>query len=92
MNGESGKVKKRVDTISKEVGFMAKAKKGDLYACDECGLVVCVEDPCECISCELICCDVPMARKPARRKAAAGKKKTASRTKAAPGKRKAAGG
>jgi len=56
---------------------MAKAKQGDLYSCGECGLVVCVEDPCGCSACELICCDVPMTKK-------AGKAKTAKKKKAAP--------
>lgn len=40
--------------------FLAK-KKGEQYKCDECGLVVLVETPCECgEGCELVCCDVPM--------------------------------
>ena len=64
---------------------MAKAKKGDLYACEECGMVVCVEDHCGCGTCELICCDVPMKKKAAR------KKKAAPRTGAAGKKAKAAG-
>ena len=55
---------------------MAKAKEGDLYSCTECGMVVCVEDPCGCSTCELICCDVPMKKK-------AGKAKTARKKKAA---------
>ena len=39
---------------------MAK-KKGEQYKCDECGLVVLVENPCDCgEGCELVCCDVPM--------------------------------
>ena len=39
---------------------MAK-KKGEQYKCDECGLVVLIENPCECDdTCELVCCDVPM--------------------------------
>jgi hypothetical protein len=40
--------------------FLAK-KKGEQYKCDECGLVVLIESPCECDeTCELICCDEPM--------------------------------
>jgi hypothetical protein len=36
-------------------------KKGEAYKCDECGLVVIVENPCECDeSCELLCCQEPM--------------------------------
>jgi hypothetical protein len=36
-------------------------KKGEKYECEECGLVVLVENPCECDeSCELVCCGEPM--------------------------------
>ena len=43
-----------------EGDFLAK-KKGEQYKCDECGLVVLVENPCDCgEGCELVCCDVPM--------------------------------
>ncbi len=36
-------------------------KKGEEYKCEECGLVVLVEDPCECDeTCELVCCAQPM--------------------------------
>ena len=42
-------------------------KKGEEYKCDECGLVVLIENPCECDeSCELVCCAEPMKQvKPA---------------------------
>lgn len=36
------------------------AKKGDKYKCNECGVVMVVEDPCSCSPCDLICCGVPM--------------------------------
>lgn len=36
--------------------------KGDRYKCDECGMVVLVEDECGCSACDLICCDVPMKK------------------------------
>jgi hypothetical protein len=36
------------------------AKKGEKYKCEECGLVVMVDDPCGCSTCDLICCGVPM--------------------------------
>jgi hypothetical protein len=39
-------------------------KKGERYKCDDCGLVVLVEDPCGCETCELVCCGKPM--KPAK--------------------------
>jgi len=48
------------------------AKKGEKYKCDECGLIVVVEDPCGCETVELICCEAPM--KPV--KAASKAKKT----------------
>lgn len=35
-------------------------KKGDKYECEECGLVIVVENPCGCSACDLICCTVPM--------------------------------
>ncbi|MCX8182343.1 MAG: hypothetical protein N3D12_04435 [Candidatus Methanomethyliaceae archaeon] len=36
--------------------------KGDMYKCEECGLVVVVEDPCGCATVDLICCEVPMKK------------------------------
>jgi len=46
------------------------AKKGDKYKCDDCGLVVVVEDPCGCTACDLICCGSQMkAVKPEAKKA-----------------------
>ena len=41
---------------------MAKKQKGDKYKCEECGVVVIVDEPCVCESCDLVCCDVPMVR------------------------------
>jgi hypothetical protein len=38
---------------------MAK-KKGEKYKCEECSLIVVVDDPCGCSECDLICCGVPM--------------------------------
>ena len=37
---------------------MAK-KKGEKYKCEECGLVVLVDEPCGCET-ELVCCSAPM--------------------------------
>ena len=49
-------------------------KKGEQYKCDECGLVVLVETPCECEdTCELICCEEPMKPVKAAAKSAAPK-------------------
>ena len=36
------------------------AKKGEKFKCEECGLVILVEDACACEPCELVCCSVPM--------------------------------
>jgi len=36
------------------------SKKGEKYKCEECGLVVVVEDPCGCEVVELMCCETPM--------------------------------
>jgi hypothetical protein len=36
------------------------AKKGNKYKCEECGLVVLVEDSCGCDACDVICCGAPM--------------------------------
>jgi hypothetical protein len=36
--------------------------KGDRYKCDECGMIVLIEDACGCSSCELVCCEVPMKK------------------------------
>ena len=35
-------------------------KKGERYQCEDCGLVILVEDPCGCESCEIVCCGEPM--------------------------------
>jgi len=35
-------------------------KKGDKYKCEECGLIILVEDPCGCETCEIVCCGEPM--------------------------------
>ncbi len=50
---------------------MTKAK-GEKYKCENCGLVILVEDPCGCEKCELLCCDQPM--KPVKEKQAQDKK------------------
>jgi hypothetical protein len=48
-----------LSTIFLEGDLLVK-KKGEEYKCDECGLVVLVEDPCGCDTCELVCCETPM--------------------------------
>jgi len=37
-------------------GERMAAKKGTRYKCDDCGIVVMVEDECGCTACDLICC------------------------------------
>ncbi len=60
---------------------MAQRKKGDKYTCEECGMVVVVEDVCECEDCAITCCDVEMVPVKAKKKAAkpAPKKKPAKK-------------
>ena len=53
-------------------------KKGEKYKCQECGLIVVVEDPCGCEAVELLCCEVQM--KPVKA-AAKAKPKTKKKTK-----------
>ena len=54
------------------------AKKGEKYKCDECGLIVIVEDPCCCEAVELMCCEASM--KPVKT-AAKAKSKAKAKTK-----------
>ena len=55
------------------------SKKGVKYKCEECGLVVVVEDdPCGCEVVKLVCCETPM--KPVK-KAAKAKPKAKPKTK-----------
>ncbi len=38
--------------------------KGSKYTCDECGIVVSVEEACGCVDvCDLVCCGEPMKQK-----------------------------
>ena len=54
---------------------MAKAKKGELFTCELCGLVVAVDEWGNSTVGELVCCDVPMEKG----KAAAAKAKKAAK-------------
>ena len=65
---------------------MAKAKKGDVLSCSECGLVVVVDEDCGCATTEIVCCEEPMAKG----KLAAGKAKKKAVAKAASPARNAA--
>jgi len=68
---------------------MARAKQGERYVCDECGMVVSVEEPCTCDACGIVCCDVPMMKK-AGAAGKATKKAAPSKAGRAPKKAKAA--
>jgi hypothetical protein len=35
-------------------------KKGEKYKCEDCGLVILVEDTCGCDDCDIVCCGAPM--------------------------------
>ena len=74
---------------------MARAKEGDRYVCDECGMVVSVDEACGCEACGIVCCDVPMVKtagvaKKAIKKAAPSKAGRAPKKSKAAVKRKAA--
>ena len=74
---------------------MAKAKTGDRYVCDECGMIVSVDEACSCEACGIVCCDAPMvkaagAAKKAKKKAAPAKAGPAPKKAKAAVKRKAA--
>jgi hypothetical protein len=74
---------------------MLKTAKGDVFSCDECGMIISVAESCECDdSCELICCGVPMAKgkiaaRNVRKKAVAKKVKTILAKVKKPGRSKA---
>jgi hypothetical protein len=66
------------------------SKKGEKYKCEECGLVVVVEDPCGCEAIELMCCEQLMKPVKATAKAKAkpkAKPKTATKAKPKPKKK-----
>lgn len=60
---------------------MAKARKGDTFTCDVCGLVVSVNETGDFAVGEIICCDTPMKKGKAVMKAKkkAGAKKVAKK-------------
>jgi hypothetical protein len=49
--------------------FFLASKKGDKYKCEDCGLVIYIEEPCGCEPVEIACCSEPM--KPVAAKGAA---------------------
>lgn len=59
--------------------FLSK-QKGEEYECEDCGLVVLVETPCDCENPCLVCCGEPM--KPVKATSAPEKKQAAKPKKA----------
>ena len=58
------------------------SKKGEKYKCEECGIVVVVEDdPCGCEVVKLVCCETPM--KPVKKAKPKTKPKTKKKSKPA---------
>ncbi|NWG02285.1 MAG: hypothetical protein HXY44_05460 [Syntrophaceae bacterium] len=52
-----------VKKTAKKVGKKG-VKKGDVYKCSVCGLVVTVDETCGCVdTCDIICCEKPMKAK-----------------------------
>ncbi len=48
-------------TAKKSTQKRSGTSKGDKYACSECGMVVTVDEDCNCVDvCDLICCGEPM--------------------------------
>jgi hypothetical protein len=45
---------------AKKTSSAGKAKKGDKYVCNSCGMTVKVDEPCGCDSCAVTCCGEPM--------------------------------
>ena len=54
-------------------------KKGDKYHCEDCGLILMVNEPCGCEPCEIVCCGTPM--KPVAEKTKTSTAKPSSKTK-----------
>ena len=38
------------------------AKKGEKYGCKKCGLMVTVDEDCNCEVCDIVCCDKPLEK------------------------------
>ena len=37
-------------------------KKGDKYKCEDCGIVLLVDNACGCGPCDIVCCGEPMKK------------------------------
>ncbi len=43
---------------------VSKKTKKEQYTCEQCGLVITVDETCNCVDvCDIICCGVPMKPK-----------------------------
>ncbi len=51
-------------TVKKSAQKKSGTSKGDKYTCNECGIVVTVDEDCSCVDvCDLVCCGEPMEQK-----------------------------
>jgi hypothetical protein len=56
--------------VRKAAAEKRKVVKDDSYVCESCGLVVSVDEVCDCVDvCDIICCGQPMKRKEVKAKA-----------------------
>ena len=54
--------------VAKKPVRKAATSVGDAYVCEECGLIVSVDEMCDCMGvCDIICCGESMTLKKARR-------------------------
>jgi hypothetical protein len=35
-------------------------KKGEKYECETCGVILIVDEVCDCAPCDIVCCGAPM--------------------------------
>ncbi|MDD5195097.1 MAG: hypothetical protein PHQ96_05445 [Candidatus Omnitrophica bacterium] len=45
---------------AKKAAVSSKAKKGEKYVCDSCGMIVAVDKGCSCEACDIVCCGQDM--------------------------------
>jgi hypothetical protein len=51
---------------AKPVKKKSSMAKGDRLYCEECGIIVTVDEPCDCVVCDIICCGEVMKPKAAK--------------------------
>jgi len=56
----ASEVNNLLDSEQAEEVIEKLVSKGDRFKCEECGVVVFVDDPCGCAPCDLVCCGVAM--------------------------------